>query len=328
MTSPARQTLCLIDAHGYNPDFDAYTGTSADDGNIRAMYYIIQGLKNTICSPAFTDVRDGVIAAAASAYEGEDVCRIWSAFAEFGLGSNAISSNPDSTTVTNGFAIPTSCDFLFAGPTAQTICAGAPVEYNLRAGTSYTPPVNLVLTGNPAGTTANFTVNPILAVPGLSHLTVGNTAAVPTGLYNMTLTANGDAVNAQALALQVYNGPPSAPTLTAPADGATGAALRPTFQWTATGAQSYVLEIDDNADFSSPVYTSPVLTTTSHQISQLNCPRRGPIRAPQLPTTDPAIGRKVEPPRHLVKHQGFRHRTSRWSCIDIQNELVCVGAHV
>ncbi len=259
-------TWALIDAHGYNPDFDAYTGTSADDGNIRAMYYIIQGLKNTICSPAFTDVRDGVIAAAASAYEGEDVCRIWSAFAEFGLGSNAISSNPDSTTVTNGFAIPTSCDFLFAGPTAQTICAGAPVEYNLRAGTSYTPPVNLVLTGNPAGTTANFTVNPILAVPGLSHLTVGNTAAVPTGLYNMTLTANGDAVNAQALALQVYNGPPAAPTLTAPADGATGAALRPTFQWTATGAQSYVLEIDDNADFSSPVYTSPVLTTTSHQI--------------------------------------------------------------
>ncbi len=259
-------TWALIDAHGYNADLDAYTGSSADDGNIRAMYYIIQGLKNTVCSPAFTDVRDGVIAAATAAYGAEDVCRIWDAFAEFGLGSNAVSSSPDSTTVTNGFAVPTSCNFLLAGPAAQTICAGTPAEYNIRAGTSFSGPVTLALAGNPVGTTATFTVNPIPATPGLSHLTVGNTLGVVTGLYNMTLTGNGDTANDQDLPLQVYNGPPSSPTLTAPADGATNTALRPTFQWTATGAQSYVLEIDDNADFSSLVYTSAVLTTTSHQI--------------------------------------------------------------
>ncbi len=56
----------LIDARGYNPDLYDYTGTLADAGNIRAMFYIIEGLKNTVCSPAFTDVRDGILAAAAS----------------------------------------------------------------------------------------------------------------------------------------------------------------------------------------------------------------------------------------------------------------------
>ena len=76
------------------------------------MYYIIQGLKNSICSPAFTDVRDGIIAAATATYGGEDVCTIWTAFAEFGLGSDAVSGGSGSTTPTNGFNIPASCSFL------------------------------------------------------------------------------------------------------------------------------------------------------------------------------------------------------------------------
>ena len=258
-------TWALIDQHGFDADLDNYTGTAADAGNIRAMYYIIQGLKNTICGPAFTDVRDGVLAAAAAAYGAEDVCTIWSAFAEFGLGANAVSGGPDSTTPTNGFNVPTSCSFLFAAPPEQAICSGTSPEYNLRVGTSYTAPVTLVLTGHPAGTTPSYTVNPIPAVPGLSHLTLGNTAGAATGTYNMTLTANADAAHAQTLTLDVFAGTPPAPVLTFPANGAANTVLQPNFQWTSAAGQSWVLVVDDNADLSSPIYTSPVLEATSHQ---------------------------------------------------------------
>ncbi len=109
-------TWALIDARGYNPDLYDFTGTVADAGNIRAMFYIVEGLKNAICSPAFTDVRDGVLAAAASHYGGEDVCLIWKAFAEFGLGNNAVSGGANSTSPTNGFNIPNSCSFLGSTP--------------------------------------------------------------------------------------------------------------------------------------------------------------------------------------------------------------------
>jgi hypothetical protein len=73
------------------------------------MLYVNEGLKNTVCSPAFTDVRNGIIQAAVDNHGGEDVCRIWAAFAAFGLGSNAVSGGPNSLSPTNGFQVPASC---------------------------------------------------------------------------------------------------------------------------------------------------------------------------------------------------------------------------
>ena len=102
-------TWALIDAHGYDPDLGHFTGGVADAGNLRAMWFIVEGLKNTLCSPTFTDVRDGVLAAAVAAYGGEDVCLVWRAFAEFGLGSEAVSGGPSSTTPIDGFAVPAAC---------------------------------------------------------------------------------------------------------------------------------------------------------------------------------------------------------------------------
>ena len=73
------------------------------------MLYVNEGLKNTACNPTFTQIRDGIIQAAADNHGGEDVCRIWEAFAAFGLGSNAVSGGAGSTTPTNGFNVPASC---------------------------------------------------------------------------------------------------------------------------------------------------------------------------------------------------------------------------
>src|SRR5262249_8197575 len=79
-------------------------------GNQRMMLYVNEGLKLTACSPSFVDARDGIIQAATIHYGGEDVCRLWVAFARFGLGTDA---NPGPfyapLAPVNGFSVPKNC---------------------------------------------------------------------------------------------------------------------------------------------------------------------------------------------------------------------------
>ena len=263
-------TWALIDEHGYNPDIDAFTGTAVDKGNIRAMYYIIEGLKNTVCSPTFTNIRDGILQAAAAAqpYNGADVCLIWEAFAEFGLGENAVSGGSSSTSPTNGFNIPNACRFLASTPTTQSICAGTSAVYPVTLGAAFTPPVTLSVTGAPAGTTTSFATNPVTTLPGASSLTVGNTAGLAAGSYNFNVvgTWTPGPNETLPLTLQVSSAAPSTPALTAPANAATGVSVNPTLTWNAaTQAGEYVLEIATDAAFSNIVYTRTV-TGTSHAV--------------------------------------------------------------
>jgi extracellular elastinolytic metalloproteinase len=96
----------LVDRHGFDPNLFNGNGNA---GNQRMMLYVVEGLKNTACNPTFTQVRDGIIQAAVDNHGGEDVCPMWEAFAAFGLGTNAVSGGAASTTPTNGFNIPASC---------------------------------------------------------------------------------------------------------------------------------------------------------------------------------------------------------------------------
>lgn len=101
----------LVDAHGFDGDLRGVTGTGADAGNLRAKLYLNEGLKNTVCGPGFVDVRDGILAAAASLYDGVDVCPLWRAFAAVGLGENASQGSPNSAVdQVEGFAVPAACD--------------------------------------------------------------------------------------------------------------------------------------------------------------------------------------------------------------------------
>src|SRR5690606_38646541 len=54
-----------------------------------------------------------------------------------------------------------------------------------------------------------------------------------------------------------YVPPEKRPTLLAPAQGALLVPLKPTFTWTNTGADSYILEISKTSDFSRDVITIP-----------------------------------------------------------------------
>jgi extracellular elastinolytic metalloproteinase len=150
-------TWALIDEHGFDPDFYAGTG-----GNNRAMFYINEGLKNTICSPAFTDIRDGIVQAATDNFGGEDVCTVWEAFADYGLGTDAVSGGPNSTSPTNGFAVPVSC-LCDPGETVPVADAGldqvACAAESVQIGTPALPGHTYLW--SPGGaTTAQITVSP------------------------------------------------------------------------------------------------------------------------------------------------------------------------
>ncbi len=253
----------LVDEHGFDQDFYNFTGGAGDAGNIRAKYYMNEGMKNTACLPGFVDVRDGMLAAAAGPpYNGEDTCLLWEAFAGFGLGFSANQGSSGSITdQTEAFDIPTSCSFGNAGDDAQ-ICAGQTHVQSLLVGPAFTsPPVDMSVSGQPAGTTAVFSEDPVSGpLPETITLTIGNTGGVSAGTYAITVTGNdGVNINDDTFDLTVDTAPAGATTLVSPANGATGVSTTAPLSWTAVaGAGTYDVEVDDNSNFSSPEFTATV----------------------------------------------------------------------
>ncbi|GAB4195832.1 MAG: hypothetical protein Tsb002_28660 [Wenzhouxiangellaceae bacterium] len=101
----------LVTEYGFEADllnFDINDPNEA--GNKRALFYINEGLKNTACSPTFVDNRDGIIQAVTDNFGGADLCRVWQVFADYGLGTDAVSGGSGSTTPSNGFSLPAACD--------------------------------------------------------------------------------------------------------------------------------------------------------------------------------------------------------------------------
>ncbi len=108
----------LVSAHGFSADLYNALGNS---GNQRMMLYVNEGLKNTACSPTFPEARDGIIQAAVDNHGGEDVCRLWDAFARRGLGSDASTTGSNSS-ATNGFAVPAECGACVPAGVVETAC--------------------------------------------------------------------------------------------------------------------------------------------------------------------------------------------------------------
>jgi subtilisin family serine protease/subtilisin-like proprotein convertase family protein len=155
---------------------------------------------------------------------------------------------------------------LNVNPTAQAVCAPAPANFTVQVGQilGYNDPVTLNASGEPAGTTVNFSVNPVTP-PGSSVLTIGNTGAASPGTSTVVVGATSTSGSKSAsVQLTIASSAPPAPALVSPLLGISGVSTQPTFSWTSSAqASSYTLTVDDNPDFSSPVYTATV-TGTSH----------------------------------------------------------------
>jgi hypothetical protein len=162
---------------------------------------------------------------------------------------------------------------LDVSPTTQAICVPGDGVYDVNLGQvgGYSDPVTLNASGHPAGTTTDFSFNPVIP-PGSSVLTIGNTAAAAAGSYlidvigvapTSTLTAT--------VGLEVYTAAPGIVSLQTPADGAQNQPLSPNFTWTAVSqAVSYTLEVASDPGFGTIIYSTTVEGTSHTIASTLN----------------------------------------------------------
>jgi extracellular elastinolytic metalloproteinase len=171
----------LVDAHGFSTDLYNAAGNA---GNQRAMLYVNEGLKNTACNPTFTQIRDGIIQAAMDNHGGEDVCRMWEAFAAFGLGSNAVSGGANSTSPTNGFNVPASCQG-GGGTTVFSDTFETALGWTTNPNGTDTATTGQWERGDPAATTSNGTKQLGTTVSGSNDLVTGRLAGTSAGDFDV-----------------------------------------------------------------------------------------------------------------------------------------------
>jgi hypothetical protein len=135
----------------------------------------------------------------------------------------------------------------------------------------YTSPVTLSVSGNPTSTTTVFGTNPVTPT-GSSTLTIGNTGAAAAGSFTVQVSASSSAgPKSKTVTLNISTAAPGVPTLSAPANEATGQAVSPTFSWSAVDqAQSYDLDIATDAFFGNIVHSATGLTGTSYSGATLS----------------------------------------------------------
>jgi hypothetical protein len=160
----------------------------------------------------------------------------------------------------------TTADNLTQGVCAATSTPVAldPVTINVNARNGFNDPVTMSFQpGLPQGFSGSYTVNPVTP-PGttVANLSVDNTATPGPNTFTLRGSASGidrDLV----LDVNVATAIAAAPSLTAPADGATNVPAQPTFTWDAVGqASSYLIEIATDAGFGNIILSQTVTDTT------------------------------------------------------------------
>lgn len=160
---------------------------------------------------------------------------------------------------------------LSASPTSRTVCSTAgTTTYNLNIGSisGFTSPVTLSTTGVPAGASDGYSINPVTPA-GTSVLTISNLAAVAAGNYvlNVNGAAAGPINRTSSVNLIVQTAAPDAPSLSAPANAATGVSTSAALSWAAVaGAVDYTVEVATDAAFGNIVRTATV-TGTSYTVT-------------------------------------------------------------
>ncbi|MEL6355789.1 MAG: M36 family metallopeptidase, partial [Bacteroidota bacterium] len=159
----------MVDEYGF--DSNLITGTG---GNNLAVELVIEGMKNTACTPGMVDGRDGILIADLLLNDGANQCLIWEVFARRGLGYLADQGSGDSQIDgVENFEILPSCFRtvkLSKSVDSLTIIAGSNVTFTLTVtndkeeditGVDVTDELPEGLTIDPASITGtnNFTIN-------------------------------------------------------------------------------------------------------------------------------------------------------------------------
>lgn len=162
---------------------------------------------------------------------------------------------------------------LSAEPATQNICSATDAVYDITVGQvlTFADPVTLSVSGEPAGTTTSFTVNPVNP-PGTSALTIGNTGAASAGSYNLNIVGIAPtSTHTTTVQLNLFDALASAPVPQTPANGAVDVSVQPTFTWNAvSGSESYLIEIATDNAFSNVVISATTTANTYIPASSLS----------------------------------------------------------
>ncbi len=155
-------------------------------------------------------------------------------------------------------ATPTSIVPFCAAPSASR-------TFNIRAGGlgSFTGTVALSASGFPVGITPTFGSLTLNAGQSTTLTLNGFNLAAP-GTYQGTVTGISGAVSrTAAVRFGISAAPVAAPTLTAPANGATGVSIRPNLSWNAqVGAIGYTIELSLSNSFATILETGTSTTNS------------------------------------------------------------------
>lgn len=169
-------------------------------------------------------------------------------------------------------------DFLLVNETPKRVevcsaTAGGDPTWTVRAGVlnGFNAPVTLTEVGIPGGTSASFSANPI-AAPGSSVMTLVNGATIAAGEYAFSVDGvSGALTRSASMSLGVSTAAAGAPSLTSPANNATGIKILPTLNWTAAaGALEYTVEVATDPAFANIVRSATVSGTSWKVTPALN----------------------------------------------------------
>jgi subtilisin family serine protease len=159
---------------------------------------------------------------------------------------------------------------LNATPSNAAVCAPANAVYTVTTGSilSFTDPVTLAASGNPAGTTAGFSNNPVTPGGG-STLTISNTGAAAAGSYTLQVQGTSSTgTKSRPVGLDLFTATPSAVTLLTPAAGASNQPVQPNFTWQAAAeGGTYTIEVASDAAFSSIIETASGIATPTYTLA-------------------------------------------------------------
>jgi subtilisin-like proprotein convertase family protein len=113
------------------------------------------------------------------------------------------------------------------------VCAGNTATFNLSTTSinNFTSPIQISLTGAPAGAVVGISPNPLTA-GSMATVTVSGITPAMAGNYTLAVQAIGGTVNQLSnVQLNILPGAPAAALTSSPADGATGVAVSPTLLW-------------------------------------------------------------------------------------------------
>ena len=164
-----------------------------------------------------------------------------------------------------------------AGATSQQFCAPGnldPITVSVGQIQGFSNPVTLGFTGLPAGFSGGFSTNPVTpATPAGTSVATISAGAVAAGDYSFAITGTATGTDPKNIGINVtaFDAVPTASALVAPADGAPAESTNPIFSWAAaSGAASYLLEVDDDPSFGSVDFSVTTSATSATLDGNLN----------------------------------------------------------